>query len=407
MAAGGVSGVMACRPNGQPSVRRTESAELRHRRAVTTGLAVGPTTPGPKLAWAETGIAAVIALAMGLGGGEPIPMLVENLKVRVKSSPVLMRAAVPLYRAYLTGQSHRPIRGPIPQFDDAARVTATSFKSAAAYADWRAEHASELAARQELEVELFGPGGPYGSIDGSCAMCGTSTSFGWNCAYTIDGRSGTPMPNVREMLYCARCGLRNRVRGALHVFLQEYRPTSDSRIFLTEQYGLTYRWLRGRFPNTAGSEYLPGRRPGEVVAGIRHEDLCDLAWPDATFDFVVSLDVLEHVGDVTAAFESIHRCLKPGGRLLFTAPFDVERSHTLVRARIEADGSVTHFCEPEYHGNPTDPASGSLALRVFGWDTLEHLETVGYESAEALLYWSRDLAYLGGAQVLLTARRAP
>lgn len=45
-----------------------------------------------------------------------------------------------------------------------------------------------------------------------------------------------------------------------------------------------------------------------------------LAVPDATYDLIVMLDVLEHVEDDTAALEQVRRKLKPGGRLLLTVP---------------------------------------------------------------------------------------
>ena len=42
--------------------------------------------------------------------------------------------------------------------------------------------------------------------------------------------------------------------------------------------------------------------------------------PDASFDFVFSNSVLEHIPDLDPVFAEIARVLKPGGTLLFTAP---------------------------------------------------------------------------------------
>lgn len=44
------------------------------------------------------------------------------------------------------------------------------------------------------------------------------------------------------------------------------------------------------------------------------------AWPDASFDLVLSVEVLEHVADVSAATREIGRVLKPGGIAIITTP---------------------------------------------------------------------------------------
>ena len=51
-------------------------------------------------------------------------------------------------------------------------------------------------------------------------------------------------------------------------------------------------------------------------------DAADLPFEDATFDFVFSYSVLQHLPDeaVLAAFHEIHRVLRPGGRALIELP---------------------------------------------------------------------------------------
>jgi SAM-dependent methyltransferase len=63
-----------------------------------------------------------------------------------------------------------------------------------------------------------------------------------------------------------------------------------------------------------------------------HEDICRCSLPDGSFDRVLAISTIEHIGvghygdpsgqgmDVKA-LAAVHRLLKPGGRLLISAPF--------------------------------------------------------------------------------------
>lgn len=49
-------------------------------------------------------------------------------------------------------------------------------------------------------------------------------------------------------------------------------------------------------------------------------DIQSIAYPDNTFDFVVSSETIEHVPDPVHAVRELARVLKPGGRLFLTTP---------------------------------------------------------------------------------------
>ena len=59
-----------------------------------------------------------------------------------------------------------------------------------------------------------------------------------------------------------------------------------------------------------------GGRSADVVA-----DLHDLPIPDASFDFVLCTEVLEHVADPDRCAAELRRILRPGGGVLVTVPF--------------------------------------------------------------------------------------
>jgi SAM-dependent methyltransferase len=58
------------------------------------------------------------------------------------------------------------------------------------------------------------------------------------------------------------------------------------------------------------------RRVGEVIEG----SVMEVPFDDASFDLVVSLDVIEHLSDDTGAFAELRRIVAPGGALLVTVP---------------------------------------------------------------------------------------
>src|SRR4029079_1958396 len=68
--------------------------------------------------------------------------------------------------------------------------------------------------------------------------------------------------------------------------------------------------------------YRPRRAEGEE-AGVLRRLVCDatvLPFADASFDFIFSSSLLEHVRDRPAAYREMQRCLRPGGLMLHIMP---------------------------------------------------------------------------------------
>ncbi len=66
--------------------------------------------------------------------------------------------------------------------------------------------------------------------------------------------------------------------------------------------------------------YLP-ERTGSPYDADSHQDIEALTFDDASFDFIICLEVLEHVRNPRQAVAEIHRVLRPGGRVVVTTPF--------------------------------------------------------------------------------------
>ena len=236
----------------------------------------------------------------------------------------------------------------------------------------------EYERRQRIERDLI-TGSDSFLTAGRCYVCRETVDFYSDFQYAFRDEQGRPTPNWRERLVCPRCRLNNRMRASLHLFDQLCRPAATDAIYLTEQTTPVYVWLKNRYPRTVGSEYLgdsaPWGRPN--AHGIRNESVTHLTFADESFDHILSFDVFEHVPEYEKAFQECLRCLKPGGWLLFSVPFDLASKKHIIRARLDDNGRIEHLLPPEYHGDPLNTA-GCLCFYHFGWELLPQLLSMGF-----------------------------
>jgi hypothetical protein len=236
-------------------------------------------------------------------------------------------------------------------------------------------------------------------VDGINGAEGIRTQFRLGRELWLEGHGYL----YREALSCMTSTMNARMRAALQYMNEFMAVESNARIYMTEQVTPLFDLMSTRFPNLTGSEFLPGETLGSVKDGIRCEDLSRLTFDDEQFDLVISFDVLEHVPDYHAALREIVRVLKPGGRLLMTAPITLKSYKSTVRARIIDDGTLVHICPPEYHGNPLGPPS--LCFTSFGFDLIEDMRYSGFLDAYAELYANKQLGYWGEPQPLLIGHK--
>ena len=219
------------------------------------------------------------------------------------------------------------------------------------------------------------------ALEGICPVCGIRALF----TQFND--------NLRESGVCSVCSSTNRNRqlGSLvrrRYAIPQLRPfefPADFAIYNTESNGPLHNQLKN-LPHYVSSEYWgPGFRSGEVVNGIRHEDLQELSFDDAVLDLVLSSDVLEHVPDPYRAHGEIFRVLKKGGRHIFTVPFVAGWAKDDIRATI-VDGDVVYIKEQIYHGDPIRPQEGVLVWTIFGMEMLAKLNQLGFESTMWIMH---------------------
>ena len=219
------------------------------------------------------------------------------------------------------------------------------------------------------------------------------------CKKTVDMRidnfySGSPLKvNFRERLACPICNLNNRQRKIAELILD--KASSESVIYLTEQVTEMYSVLKEKFDNLIGSEFLGTDMTGGTISeeGIRHEDLTNLSFDDEVFDYVISCDVLEHVGDAVKAFREIHRVLKNDGVFYATFPMNFNEEHTVKRAALTEAG-IEYFHEPVYHGNPIS-TDGSLVFYDYGFDLMDMVKAAGFSDAYFMPFYSIPDGHIG------------
>lgn len=238
-----------------------------------------------------------------------------------------------------------------------------------------------------------------------CLCCNETTPMLVDLEASWEDGDGGPVPNWRERVICGHCGMNNRQRLVAKLVQQAAGAHAAPRIYLMEQVTPIFQWVR-RLPGAGveGSEYLGYQyRGGERVAGVRHEDVMALSHGDASFDVIVSNDVLEHIPDPAAAFRECFRVLRPGGVVLATFPFHADWPATVVRARL-AHGAVQHLHPPHYHGNPVS-ADGSLVFQDFGWDLLDVMRQAGFADAACEVYMNDAYGHLGAGLLVFRLRK--
>ncbi|MGN6553408.1 MAG: class I SAM-dependent methyltransferase [Verrucomicrobiota bacterium] len=251
---------------------------------------------------------------------------------------------------------------------------------------------NEIRQRQRLEQSISGSAKYFRTL-GFCHVCNSWTHFFGSWAFSYADKV-----NWREHLTCRRCGLTNRMRAAIHL-LSKWDIPMTGRVYATEQTTRLFRELRKRCPSIIGSEFLGDSIPlGATDCGVMNQDLTRLTFDTGALDLILSFEVVEHIPDYRAAFRECARVLRPGGRMLFSTPFDPDSPANKIRARLGKDGTVLHDFPPEYHGDPLR-SEGCLCFQTFGWEMLQEVREAGFSKCQAIFYYSKDYGYLGRDQM--------
>jgi SAM-dependent methyltransferase len=230
----------------------------------------------------------------------------------------------------------------------------------------------------------------HGYLVGRCPLCRAQTLF------YLKG------PSIRAHLRCARCDSRPRQRALVEVLNREFPDWRGARIHESSPGHPTLGFFRRECAAYTASYFYPDVPRGDSRDGCRSETLEAQTFADASFDLVITQDVMEHVLDPARAFAEIARTLRPGGAHVFTLPWFYWRP-TRIRARARPDGSVEHLVPAEYHGGPI--GGGSLVVTDWGRDLLGFVDACAATSTEVFLLDEASLGITGAHRDVFVSRK--
>ncbi len=225
-----------------------------------------------------------------------------------------------------------------------------------------------------------------------CPICGVRTK----ALFDFPNRRLRQLHRIdmlRETLQCKSCFASMRQRtlavklldvlktrfgiAAQSIAALKRKGLGSVRILDTDNFGAISLLLRD-CEGYVRCSYVPTVPWGaEMAPHYFNIDLQAVSFADASFDIVLTSDVMEHVRDVDRAHHEIHRVLAAGGVYVFNLPYLEDEADDVVL--VDTSGVTDrHLCEPHIHGDPL--TGGVLAYRIFGRSLKAKLDAIGFHT---------------------------
>ncbi len=264
----------------------------------------------------------------------------------------------------------------------------------------------EIKEHKTIELDLIENIQPGSQISGFCIVCGKKNTFNMDFSNPSEATDGEKFVMYwRDSLICSECGFASKTRAAIHIFYQKLKPAKDSAIYITERSTPLFSWLKERHNRLIGGDHFGDAALRRVeMDSLQAEESVTLPFPDSTFDYVLSIDRIEHIGEGSvAALKELFRCLKPGGTIMFTAPSKKEQTKKQFASQILSGDSAENSALLENYETSMDEEVGAADLHSSVWALLDDMHKAGFQDPRLLNYWARDFAYLGGEQFIFVA----
>jgi len=219
---------------------------------------------------------------------------------------------------------------------------------------------------------------------GFCTLCGKENIFFRNS-----------LINLREDFICVNCGSNSRNRHLALLIAETYGKSSGEKslpealrnmrklkVYEAQSTGPLHNIL-SNLEDYTSSEYTAEKAARSGCSRV--EDLEKTSFTDDSLDLIITQDVFEHIKNPERAFGEIFRILRPGGRHIFTVPYN--------------PGITTRRIDPAAAPRHSDGASEIQVRTEFGSDLPEIISGFGflyseytgstYQERQYRIYWSR------------------
>jgi SAM-dependent methyltransferase len=169
-------------------------------------------------------------------------------------------------------------------------------------------------------------------------------------------------PDFRER--CSRCGSLARHR-LLWLFFQ--RRTDLFRARMKVLHFSPEACFMERFSRLENLDYTTADIAGGYTSWMETLDVTDIAKPDATYDAIICLHVLQAVEQDRKAMRELFRVLKPGGWVILNSRLDP----TLLHTRPHPDLPPPEIRALSPHQD--------FAFRIYGRDFADQLREAGFQ----------------------------
>lgn len=236
-------------------------------------------------------------------------------------------------------------------------------------------------------------------LKGFCNISGVATTFtlrSENFREDLVADVSQSINRHRQVI----CALSLALFGSPNFSLAEivvYINEKQLRVYSADAYSPMFLFLKAQLDPALFiySEYFgPEYKSGEMINGIRHEDLQATSFADESFDIILTCDVFEHIPNAIIAEREVVRMLKANGIYCFTVPYIPDGDGDLILAEAAGDGEIQYFAEPQYHGDPVRPDEGILVYRLFSFrDLRQRFEALGC-TFRSYRFWSKALGII-------------
>ena len=203
---------------------------------------------------------------------------------------------------------------------------------------------------------------------------------------------------LRDSYKCVRCRSIPRQRAIMKVIRAQSVNWENMVIHESSPCGAPFEIMKRECKNYSYSYFYPNKKLGEFLdsEGISTcQNLQEMSFPDNSFDMFITQDVFEHINEPEKAIREIYRCLKPGGKHLFTVPL-YPFIETRPRIKLE-EGKVVPIMKEEYHGNPISE-KGSLVTYDWGGDIGKIIDSVAGFRTEVIEFPDSKENHQGGLE---------